>query len=393
MNNMKKLIILAIFLRLLVASFYFHPDIKTFNFQASFLGKGVIDIYSYLINNKQNLPFKEEFVYFPLSYFALGGYQIAASPILGSGFNAWLNNASSNAFVTDPSIFKYLIVLKLPYLLLDIGMAFRIREFFKDKKKGNLAFTLWLFNPFTIFLIYAYSNFDIFPVALTLLSFLLLRKEKFLPAAITLGIAAGFKLYPLLIIPFLFLYGKTLKEKLILSVTPLVIFLVICAPFFSTAFVHSALISGLSTGIFKSQFVTLGVSILFFYCLILDKKINIFNYWIVLFLIIFSYALFHIQWLLWLAPFLIIMVVKKPNLGLLTFVLAVFAFLIPILYQDRFMTFGLLRAYSIYFDLLPTPFVVVQKIYDPANLLAIFHSIFAGGSMVLTYKLLRQKQL
>jgi len=86
------------------------------------------------------------------------------------------------------------------------------------------------------------------------------------------------------------------------------------------------------------------------------------------------------------------MVVKKPNLGLLTFVLAVFAFLIPILYQDRFMTFGLLRAYSIYFDLLPTPFVVVQKIYDPANLLAIFHSIFAGGSMVLTYKLLRKEQ-
>ena len=103
-----------------MAAFYFHPDIKTFNFQASFLGKGVIDIYSYLINNKQNLPFKEEFVYFPLSYFALGGYQIAVSPILGSGFNAWLNNASSNAFVIDSSIFRYLIVLKLPYLLLDI---------------------------------------------------------------------------------------------------------------------------------------------------------------------------------------------------------------------------------------------------------------------------------
>jgi len=391
---MKKLLVLAIFLRLLVAAFYFHPDIKTFNFQASFLKKGVIDIYSYLINNKQNLPFKEEFVYFPLSYFALGGYQIAANPILGNGFNAWLNNASSNAFVTDPSIFKYLIVLKFPYLLLDICIAFLVREFFKNKKKGNLAFTLWLFNPFTIFLIYAYSNVDIFPVALTLLSFLLIKKQKFFPAALFLGFAAGFKLYPLLIIPFLFLYGKTLKEKLILSVTPLVVFLAICAPFFSTAFVNSALISGLSTGVFKSEFVTLLISILFFYGLIFDKKMNIFNYWLALFLIIFSFALFHVQWLLWLAPFLVIMVVKKPYLGVLIFALTVFAFSIPILYQDRFMTLGLLRAYSIYFDLLPTPFVVVQKIYDPANLLAIFHSAFAGGSMVLIYKLLgREKQI
>jgi len=389
---MKKLLVLAIVLRLLVAAFYFHPDIKTFNFQSSFLKKGVTDIYSYLVNNKENLPFKEEFVYFPLTYFVTGGYQAIVSPILGKGFDGWLANASSNAFVIDPSIYKYLVVLKLPYLLLDIGMAYLIRKFFKDKKKGNLAFTLWLFNPFTIFLIYAYSNVDIFPVALTLLSFLLLRKGKPLPAAVSLGIAAGFKLYPLLFIPFLFLYGKNLKEKLILSVTPLVIFFAICAPFFSTAFVNSALISGLSTGIFKSEFVTLGVSILFFYGLIFDKKMNIFNYWVVLFLIIFSFALFHVQWLLWLAPFLVIMAVKKPYLSLLIFVMAVFSFSIPILYQDRFMTLGLLRAYSIYFDLLPTPFVVIQKIYDPANLLMIFHSIFAGGSLVLTYRLFKQKQ-
>lgn len=389
---MKKLLFLAIVLRLLVAAFYFHPDIKTFNFQSSFLKKGVTDIYFYLVKNKENLPFKEEFVYFPLTYFVLGGYQAIVSPVLGGNFDSWLANASSNAFVIDPSIFRYLLVLKFPYLVLDIGIAFLIREFFKDKKKGNLAFTLWLFNPFTIFLIYAYSNIDIFPVALTLLSFLYLKKGKSLSAAVSLGIAAGFKLYPLLIIPFLFLYGKTLKEKLILSVTPLLIFLAICAPFFSAAFVHSALISGLSTGIFKSEFVTLGVSILFFWALIFDKKMNIFNYWVVLFLIIFSFALFHVQWLLWLAPFLVIIAVKKPYLTILIFALALFSFSIPILYQDRFMTLGLLRAYSIYFDLLPTPFVVIQKIYDPANLLAIFHSIFAGGSLVLTYRLFKQKQ-
>ena len=64
---MKKLLVLAIVLRVLVAAFLFHPDIKTFNFQASFLKKGVTDIYSYLIENRKTLPLKEEFVYFLLN--------------------------------------------------------------------------------------------------------------------------------------------------------------------------------------------------------------------------------------------------------------------------------------------------------------------------------------
>src|SRR3990172_1880264 len=117
---MKKLIVLAIALRLLVAMFYFHPDIKTFNYQASFLKQGVFNIYTYLVEHKATLPLKEEFVYFPLTYFTLGAYQAIASPILGSGFDSWLADAGINSFVKNPQIFKYLAVLKLPYLIVDV---------------------------------------------------------------------------------------------------------------------------------------------------------------------------------------------------------------------------------------------------------------------------------
>src|SRR3989344_786840 len=121
---MKKLLILAIALRILVAGLLFHPDIKVYNFQSSFLKKGVINIYSYLIENKKTLSFKEEFVYFPLTYFVIGGYQWIVSPLMGDSFDLWLSNASSTSFVRDPNIFKYLIVLKFPYLVLDILIAF-----------------------------------------------------------------------------------------------------------------------------------------------------------------------------------------------------------------------------------------------------------------------------
>jgi hypothetical protein len=388
---MKKLLILAIFLRILVAVFLFHPDIKTYNYQASFLKKGVFNIYTYLVDNKKTLPLKDDFVYFPLTYFVLGGYQIVASPILGNGFNSWLADAGANSVVTNSNIFKYLLVLKLPYLVLDVAIAFLLMEFFENKEDKKKVFIFWLFNPFTIILLYAFSNIDIFPVILTVLAFLMIKRQKLTTAALLLGVASGFKLYPLLFVPFLFLTGRTLKEKVLLALTPVVTFGVIILPFLSTAFFQSALVSGLTTGIFTSTFSTLAVAILFFYAVLLDKKINLFNYWVALFLIIFSFSLFHIQWLLWIAPFLVILAVRKPKLSWLIFLFGILAFAIPFLYQDRFMTISLFRIYTTWFDLLPTPFTFIQRVYDPANLQTVIQSILAGGSLVLIYRIFKEQ--
>ena len=388
---MKKLLVLAIFLRILVAGFLFHPDIKTYNYQASFLKKGVFNIYTYLVENKKSLPLKDDFVYFPLTYFTLGGYQWAASPILGKGFDSWVADAGSNSVVENPNIFKYLLVLKLPYLILDIVIAFLLMRFFENREEKKKAFIFWLFNPFTIVLIYAFSNIDIFPVILTVLAFLMIKKQKLVPASILLGLASGFKLYPLLFVPFLFLAGRGLKEKIILAATPILTFGLIILPFVSGAFFQSALVSGLTTGIFTSDFTTLGLSLLFFYAVLIDKKINMFNYWVTLFLIIFSFTLFHIQWILWIVPFLVILAVKKPNYSWLIFLFGVIAFAIPILYQDRFMTISLFRIYSTWYDLVPTPFTIIQKIYDPYNLQAILHSVLAGGSLVMTYRIFKER--
>jgi hypothetical protein len=392
---MKKLLILAIVLRLLVAAFLFHPDIKTYNFQSSFLKKGVFNIYTYLVENKKSLTLKDDFVYFPLTYFTVGGYQWIASPILGSGFNSWLADASSNSVVRNPNIFKYLVVLKLPYLVLDILIAFLLKKFFDDEEKGKKAFTLWLFNPFTIFLIYAFSNIDIYAVLLTVIAFLLLKRDKLLQASAVLGIAAGFKLYPVLFIPFLILKAKNVKEKILAGVIPMLIMGTIVLPFWSPAFVQSAFLSGLTTRIFSPGFSIgfnesaivglLAISALFFYGWVIDKKINVFNYWIILLLSIFSFSHFHIAWLLWVAPFM------KPSLSLPLFLLATLALIIPMLYEDRSMTISLFRVYSTWYDLIPTPFTILQKFYDPYSLQSIFHSILAGGSLIIGYKLLSKE--
>lgn len=394
---------LAVVLRVLLSVFLFHPDIKTIYFQSSFLQKGVVNIYTYLVNNKSSLPLKEDFVYFPLTYFVVGASGIIDSFISGSNFNSWLANASSNLMVQDPNIFKYLLLMKLPILLLDLTTGFVLMKFFSDKRKANKALMLWLFNPFTIFILYAFSNIDIFAVLLTVIAFLFAEKKKLLPAAAILGIASCFKLYPLMFIPFLFLKGRDLREKILSVAIPIAVFLIVILPFWSQAFIQSALVSGLTTRIFNPGFnigfgesVIVGLlllSALFIYAWIFDKNIRLINYWIVFLLIIFSFSHFHIAWLMWIAPFLVLLAVKKPSLSLPLFTLSAIIMLIPIFYEDRSMTISLYRIYSTWFDLLPTPYLVVQKFFDPYNLQSIFHSLFAGGSFVISYLLLKDREV
>jgi len=396
---MKKLLFLAIALRILVSIFIFHPDIKTYNFQSSFLKKGVFNIYNYLVENKKNLPLKDDFVYFPLTYFALGGYQAAVAPLVGSGFDSWLADAGTNSTVGDPHIFKYLLALKLPYLVLDIAIAFLLMLFFENEKDKKKAFVYWLFNPFTIILIYAFSNIDIYAVLLTVIAFLYIKREKLITASVFLGLAISFKLYPLLFVPFLFLKSKKIKDKILTTLIPISIFVLSIIPFWSEAFVKSALVSGLSTRIFSPSFeIGFGESIiaglfllsaLFVYAYLNDHKIKLFNYFVILLLIIFSFSHFHISWLLWIAPFLVILAIKKPQLSWPIFFWAVFAISIPLFYSDRSMTISLFRIYSTWYDLLPTPFTFIQKLYDAYNFQSMLHSILAGLSVVLSFNLIK----
>jgi hypothetical protein len=397
--NLKKLLIIAVLLRLLVSGLLFHPDIKTIAFQTSFLKTGVTDIYTYLTNNKATLPLKEEFVYFPLTYFTLGGYQAIVSPLLGNGFDKWLADGSANSVVNNPNIFKYLIALKLPLILVDIAIAYLLLGFFVDRKKGELAFELWLFNPFTIILIYAFSNIDLYAVLLTLIAFLLIKQEKIIKASAVLGLAIAFKLYPLLFVPFLIVKGKNTKEKILAALIPISIFVATLLPFWSTNFVNSALLSGLSTRIFSPNFVIgfgesmivglMLLSIMFGYAWINEKSINLFNYFVVLLLTLFSFSHFHISWLLWIAPFLVILVIERPKLALPVFLWSTLAISIPFLYNDRSMTISLFRIYTSWFDLLPIPFTIVQKFYDPFGLQSMIHSLLAGISVVLSYNIFK----
>ena len=399
--GIRNALILAVLIRFLLMPFYFHPDIKTTSFKASFLREGVLDIYTYLDKNIDKLTLKENFNYFPLAYFTLGSYQILMSPFLGPDFPKWLSNASISA-AEATGVYRFLFILKLPYLILDLGIAFLLTSFFTDIQKKKKAFIFWLFNPFSVVLIYIFSNIDIFPVFLMILSLYFAKKEKLVKSALMLGLGAGFKAFPILVLPFLIMLGKNVKDKIFISIAGIGSFLLIILPFLkSSSFHRSTLDSGLTTRIISSGLdigfgevlmpAIILLSFLFFWG-ISNKKIDLWRYYLVSFLLVLISIHFHIQWLLWIIPFFAILYVlgSGEEKSLSIFFLMI-AFAIPLLYADKFMTVGLLKAISPLYELLPMPRVLLSKIYNPDVIQGVLHSILFGLGILLSFRVLNKK--
>lgn len=398
--NLTKLFFLAVLLRVLIMPFYFHPDIKTYNFQSSFLKDGVVNIYKHLVDNKNSLPIKEEFVYFPLTYFSLGTYQLIISPLLGSDFSNWLSDASSQV-VERVGTFRYLFLLKLPYLAVDLLIPFLLIKFFDSNIQKRKAFILWLFNPISFVIIYVFSNVDIFPVALSLFSLWLFQNKKYLLSLFILGISIGFKAYPILFLPFLLLFIKN-KKQLVLVVSLLIATVgLIILPFISSAFMHSAVLSSLTTrlvfpglGIGFGESLMIGIislSVLFFIAIFKkNEKRNLVLYYLTsLLILLFSTVHYHIQWLLWIMPFIIIISILHSNLSKLLWLWTSLAILVPFLYDDKSMSISLISVISSLYNLLPTPFLVIEHKYDPYLLQGVIHSFMFAIAMVFVWKKLQ----
>lgn len=395
-----EIILLAVLLRLLIMPFYFHPDIKTYHFQASFFRQGVFNIYSYLDEHKQELPFKEEFVYFPLTYFFLGGYQFVALPFLGNDFDSWLQSGGIGS-AEQIGTFRYLFILKLPYLILDIIIAFLLASFFKEEKEKQRALLLWLFNPFSISLIYIFSNVDILAITFVVLSVLLTQRKKMILAALCLGIGAGFKAYPLIFLPILLLYAHGIRQKSLVLLTTLGTLVLIIAPFIgSIPFRQSTMVSGLTTrmlipiinlGFDETLFIAiLPFSFICFYIWIKGKTEidNLARYFLAILLLLYSFIHYHIQWLLWAIPLAVIVIVKKESLKWVLVSIGVLACLIPLLYSDKSMSVDLLKPISLWYDLVPIPFSIVSNYYSPVILQSILHSVLAGASFAVAWFLI-----
>src|SRR6185295_19082492 len=84
-------------------------------------------------------------------------------------FSSWMGDQSFEQLDRNPFIFRDLLVMKLPLILFDFLAGFLIILISPQTKK-RLAGAIWFFNPFSLYAIYQFGQFDIIVSFLILLS-------------------------------------------------------------------------------------------------------------------------------------------------------------------------------------------------------------------------------
>ena len=362
------LIIIALFLRLVFAAFFFHTDLKGHYMEAQLAQANIAAGYEQGV--KQNTPLH----YPPVIYILYNTHRYINSWMFSPYFQDWLNNGNFLHLEQNPNIFRDLLVMKLPILLFDFLTAFVLILLAPIGKK-RLAGALWLLNPFSIYAIYFFGQFDIIAAFLVLSSIYLWHKNKFAFAYGILGLAAAVKVFPLLLLPVLLIYDpRSLTKKLLGSGTFALVFLICLAPIITSIIaLKSVFLSNLTGGLFKAS-IELGGGkslpiFLVAYFLILAalflnyiKKPAIESVIFIILTLLLVLSDFHPQWMIWIMPLLVLLLVKKI-IGLIESSIFLISYLgVSLLIDDKFVGLGTLKAVNQSFDSIPSIRFFADKI-------------------------------
>jgi hypothetical protein len=130
----------------------------------------------------------------------------------GSMFQSvnWVETTASHmeyfGFVTHHAILRTFFLLKIPYLVCDMATGFIIYRFFEDKKTALLASFIWFFNPITFFASYIFARYESIPLMFVAGSFLMLKRQRMVSAAVFLGLAMWSREIVITLFPFYIVY-------------------------------------------------------------------------------------------------------------------------------------------------------------------------------------------
>jgi hypothetical protein len=391
--------LIALLFNLILLPFFFHPDLKTIFCKAQYLSAGVLNIYEFLDKNRNIMNVCSEFSYPPLYYFFLGILYPLINLFGGSNFSSWL--MMGNMAVNVDQIFRYLFITKLPFVLFEFLTAILIIKFLDDEKLKRYALILWFFNPANLYIIALMGQLDIIPAFLTVLSvYLALKKQKYILGALALGVSAALKSYSLFFLPFYgIIVGRNWRQKFTLMFIGLLPYALSMVPFLKyESFRSSVLLSGLSQRMFmfswplgfgeNIQVVLLGIGLLLLK--VLSSKIehsDLLKYFGSVALVFLAGSHFHPQWFIWSLPFLSILVAKNQRL-IPAFILLIIGWIgVTVMYDDLFLTFGLMSPLDSSVFSLPPFRELVKGFMDPNQIQSMFHTLFTASSIWIIYSL------
>jgi hypothetical protein len=127
-------------------------------------------------------------------------------------------------FISLPQVFRILFLLKLPYLLFDLGCVFLLYRLGSDRASSRRIFLFWWLNPLVIFTGYIFGRHEVITLFLIILSLYWIKQEKHLGGVLALGLAIAVRYYAVFLPPFfVFSIYPTWKKRsigLIAGLTP-----------------------------------------------------------------------------------------------------------------------------------------------------------------------------
>jgi hypothetical protein len=400
-----KIFLIGLLIRLFIMPFTGHFDIRGINFAIYNLPyKGITNVYEvaahgpvdYLVNVNFG---RDYFIYPPLNYFTLGSFMTLLKPFYGGEFRHWIEGygADTLSVLTHPHVWRYLFLMKLPYLFFDIFLLSVLVKFFGKKSEQVLALKYWWLNPIVIYLPYVWGQFDIIPTAVMLAGVLVAIKSKPYESALLFGLAASFKNYPLILLPFIaIIFGKNIWHMVKLMFIGLLPFLLTTMPFWSHEFFRKTVLFSWQSQKMMDFMWAIGGSdgaYPFFigYFLILmwalyklrGRADQIFTPMVMTLTWYYATTTFHQQWFLWVLPYFVILAVKDAKLRLIGLGVVILFFMRLISIQGN-VTTELLIWLAPAFDDLPKSRYLAGLAYDIHKFRNITNSLFIAVSLFIT---------
>ena len=262
--------------------------------------------------------------------------------------------------LAEPGIAVFLSLLKLPYLVFDLATALLLLWLIRQPGTAVRVFKLWLFNPVVLYATYFVGQFDIVAVFFVVLAFYYNQQGRRTPTLVALALAILFKVFAIVIVPiFLFQWleadrallarAKSFVKIAVASAAPFALqflILIVQPVFYESA---NLVLTGNVNGFYGTQIYNRGAAanpllqgfLTFvgysaklptvspipdvFYLLPIAYLIFLVR-WVtirgkddgklwtataVVFLLVYAFGFFHVQWFLWVQPFLLVLVTRE----------------------------------------------------------------------------------
>lgn len=306
------IILLGLVIRLILSATTFHLDVKAQMVASAAYFHGQWDTYQFARQIHPDTVLDK----LPMSYFIDFPLRLP--------LHFLVDDNKEKVFLLSPSkllgdtwLFGYLIYAKIPFVLVDLLIGVLLAMSVSAHLQKRVLY-IWMFNPFTLWATSMIGQIDVYITFFILFSYLLIKRSQFYFAAFILGIGGAIKFAPLLLVPLLFGMVSTWKTRsiiVLLSVLPYFVTVLLYLPSFY--FRHDALFAPqlskmlyvqlpLSGG--ESIFITLAL-LVFLYLLFFSKprsSTDFSKYAIAIYLMILSLTHFHLQWILWPMPLLVL---------------------------------------------------------------------------------------